>query len=203
MLPTIGTLTIWAVIVANLGIAILNVKQLSRYGTFRTDGRLRTYTYLGQDFPLEYPVGPLDDVATTLHETTLLQIDSKDPNAMKEWELLETLPKGYGRVRLGPDQRLFLVAMFHQFHCLRAMEIRLRDRNASYIDAEHYAHCLNYLRQTLLCDANDSLEEGDFMERNLDVDRIGDTMVCRDWEAIYAAMNENDDAFGRWGKKWN
>jgi len=202
MPPSIATLTIWAVIVANLGIAILNVQQLLKDRLLRA-ARSRRYTYLGQDFPLEYPIGTLENIATTLHETTRLQIHGNDPIAKQEWDLLETLPRGYGRVRLGPDHRLFLISMFHQFHCLRAMEIRLRDRNSSYIDAEHYGHCLNYLRQTLLCDANDSLEEGDFIERNLEVDRIGDTAVCRDWEKVYAAMNENDDDYGRWANKWN
>lgn len=83
------------------------------------------------------------------------------------------------------------------------MEVRLRARNASYIDAEHYGHCLNYLRQTLLCDANGSLEEGDFIERDPEVDRVGDTMVCQDWEKLYKVMNENDEDYARWRKEWN
>ncbi|KAG6853249.1 hypothetical protein C0991_005707 [Blastosporella zonata] len=164
---------------------------------------MNTYTYMGDDFPLEYPIAPLEHVATTLHETVRLQLYGDDPISMQEWQLLETLPKGYGRVRLGPEHRLFLIGMFHQFHCLRAMELRLRDKNSSYIDAEHYGHCLNYLRQTLLCDANNALEEGDFTVGGINVDRVGSTMVCRDWEKLYADMSQNDDDFGLWAKDWN
>ncbi|RDB30438.1 hypothetical protein Hypma_007155 [Hypsizygus marmoreus] len=217
MAPSIANFTIWAVLVANISIAILNMRQIwisrpqsdflncesdtRRFGN--TDSHTKIFTYLSQDYPLEYPLGPLETLATTLHETVRLQINASDSVSMHEWELLETLPKGYGRVRLGPDRRLFLLSMFHQFHCLRAMEVRLRNRNSSYIDAEHYGHCLNYLRQTLLCDTNDSLEAGDFMERDLVLDRVGDTMVCRDWRKIYAAMDENDDEYERWRKEWN
>ncbi|KAG6873901.1 hypothetical protein C0995_009680 [Termitomyces sp. Mi166 len=199
MAPSISTVMLWAAVTVNLGILILNVQRIFQ----NRELGLRTYTYMGDDFPLEYPIGPLEEIATTLHETVRLQIYDEDPSATQEWQLLEKLPKGYGRVRLGPDHRLFLITMFHQFHCLRAIELRLHDRNTSDIDSEHYGHCLNYLRQTLLCDANYSLEEGDFMEKDLENDRVGSTMICRDWEKVYAAMNENNDKFEAWAKKWN
>ena len=55
----------------------------------------------------------------------------------------------------------------------------------------HVWHCLNYIRQNVLCSPDLSLEPGDFEERNFEVDRNNGIHVCRDWDQIYRFMNDN------------
>jgi hypothetical protein len=52
----------------------------------------------------------------------------------------------------------FFVAMFHQLHCLRLFQAALTGQN----DQGHAHHCLNYIRQWSLCQADLTLEAGDF-----------------------------------------
>ena len=89
----------------------------------------------------------------------------------------------------------FVPVMFHQLHCLRSIVKKLAalDSGSTAVkDFGHVEHCLNYLRQTLLCRADGHLESGDYTKQDFDVDRVGDTRVCRDWsEAITWIDNEN------------
>ncbi|KAH7884129.1 hypothetical protein F5I97DRAFT_1898746 [Phlebopus sp. FC_14] len=120
-----------------------------------------------------------------------------------EWDKLVTAPKEAGRTRLGNDHRLFTMVFWHHFHCLWSIQRALNDRNDTYAAYGHLHHCFNYLRQTLLCQAADSLELGDFMERDYEYERVGDTLVCRDWEPVYSALEENYRNWLEWAKEWN
>ena len=55
----------------------------------------------------------------------------------------------------------------------------------------HFIHCLIYMRQLFLCNADMTLEAGDFMTRNLTTDRVGETRRCRDWSTVAAWVDEN------------
>lgn len=57
--------------------------------------------------------------------------------------------------------------------------------------AGHHHHCFNYLRQSMLCSADITLEPGDFAERNFTEKRIGATHTCQDWEPIYDMVDDN------------
>ena len=162
------------------------------------------YSYQGDDYPLELPFGSSDcPVAMTLHETVHFPPNGSDPIAELEWNNLVTAPKEAGRTRLGPDHRVFTMVFWHHFHCLWSIQRALNDPDDPYGGYEHLHHCFNYLRQTLLCQAADTLELGDFMERNFENDRVGDTMVCRDWEQVYTGLDENYQNWTEWAKEWN
>ncbi len=84
-----------------------------------------------------------------------------------------------------------MVGMFHELHCLRVLNFAFdRSHKAT---GDHVHHCLNYLRQMALCSADVTLEPGDFTKRNFDGSRTGSVHVCRDWSALYDAMEENWD----------
>ncbi|KAG2122892.1 hypothetical protein BD769DRAFT_1473339, partial [Suillus cothurnatus] len=59
----------------------------------------------------------------------------------------------------------------------------LLDYNRDYpqVTYHHTHHCLNYLRQTLMCDLAHMLEIGYFLSVDYEKDRMGDTLACRDW----------------------
>ncbi|THU89930.1 hypothetical protein K435DRAFT_781421 [Dendrothele bispora CBS 962.96] len=79
--------------------------------------------------------------------------------------------------------------MFHELHCLRRMRATFTSFDPEGWD--HIQHCLNYLREMVLCKADITLERGDFMTRNMTEVRLGATHLCRDWEAIYDQVGLN------------
>lgn len=111
-------------------------------------------------------------------------------SAKLEWDA--DVPVGTGAMRLGPRHRPFSLSMFHQLHCLGAFHTSISGaEGADQLTDAHNKHCLDYMRQVILCDADVTLEEGDFMERVFEVDREGQTHVCQDWNAIYTIMSVN------------
>ncbi|KAJ7664449.1 hypothetical protein DFH06DRAFT_323729 [Mycena polygramma] len=110
------------------------------------------------------------------------------PDALDEWA--SGTPVGYGYVRLGPESRGFSLAMFHELHCLHVMRLPL-DGKASAHTLGHMQHCLNYLRQFILCSPNLTLEPVDVLTREFEENRVGATHVCRDWTQMYEEMENN------------
>lgn len=142
--------------------------------------------YEGNDVPEILQMPPEKPIEMNIEESVHFSI--KYPaEAEEEW--MKSEPYGRGVVRLGPDNRAFLVSMFHQLHCLHYMEGEI-----GVVDSErwpHVQHCLNMLRQWILCQADLTLEEGSSMQRNFTVDRWSDTRICHDWEAVYTQMRRN------------
>ncbi|KAE9394590.1 hypothetical protein BT96DRAFT_886486 [Gymnopus androsaceus JB14] len=124
-----------------------------------------------------------------------------DPEAEKEW--LYNSPWGAGSYRLESDStnRGFFVVMFHQLHCLRRMRAYFTSEDPE--GPGHVQHCLSFLRSTSLCQADTTLERGDFMKQNFTVQRSGSTHVCRDWEYIYDKIGHNWLQWYRYTKEHN
>jgi hypothetical protein len=139
----------------------------------------------------------------TLQETVHFSLNATDSVADKEWQSLTSNPRGFGRVRMGPDHRVFVLTMFHQLHCIHRLQTRLVNRHDPASSIHHFEHCLHYLRQTFLCDASYTLEEGDFMTKDYANDRVGSDVVCRDWTGVYREMDTQTDAWEAWNAKWN
>ncbi|KAG2123760.1 hypothetical protein DEU56DRAFT_745191, partial [Suillus clintonianus] len=149
-------------------------------------------TYADEDYPWEFPVDLAHEaVAMTLHESVHFSLNASDAEARLEWENLPTWPKGFGRTRLGPQHRVFVMVFQHQHHCLWMLELALLGGNDPEASFHHINHCFNYLRQTLMCEAAYTLEMGDFMSVDHEKDRVGDTLVCRDWEKVYSSGTQN------------
>ncbi|EJC99620.1 uncharacterized protein FOMMEDRAFT_136338 [Fomitiporia mediterranea MF3/22] len=104
----------------------------------------------------------------------------------------------FGRARLGPEYRLFVVAFFHELHCLYEIRSGILDRNDFSATPHHLCHCFDYLRQLMLCKAMDTLEEGDFMEKDFEQERVGSSLVCKDWEKVYSLLNDDNRAWLKW-----
>ncbi|KAG2081253.1 hypothetical protein BD769DRAFT_769329 [Suillus cothurnatus] len=113
------------------------------------------YAYTGDDYPWEFPVDLTHEaVAMTLHESVHFALNASDTESQLEWESLPTWPKIIGRTHLGPEHRVFVLVFGHQLHCLWMLQQALLDYNRDYpqVTYHHTHHCLNYLRQTLMCD---------------------------------------------------
>ena len=96
-----------------------------------------------------------------------------------------------GAARLGVNNRTFAVSLYHQEHCLLYFHAQLTDRTNDSGRFAHHQHCLNYLRQQALCHPDLTLEPGDFATRDFDLDRVGQTHVCRDFDRAWDYNTEN------------
>ena len=142
-----------------------------------------------------------------LHETLRYGLNASDDVGDLDWDTVLHLAEGFGRARVGPERRVYVVSYFHQLHCLRGIQrgIVSPGRLDGVSPApEHIHHCINYLRQTLLCGALDMLEKGDFMESDFTDGSVGNDLVCMDWQAVVAdEKQKNYDEFTKWTTKYN
>ncbi|KAJ7065424.1 hypothetical protein C8F01DRAFT_1125583 [Mycena amicta] len=162
----------------------------------------RQYTYLGTDFPEFYiPTdGPLTTVAMAMEDSVHYGV--RELSAKDEWA--SNSPAGYGYVRLGSEFRGFSIAMWHEMHCLHIIRLVLsrtpeENRNKTHT-VGHMKHCLNYIRQFVMCNPSLHLEPVGWMDRNWDEqteerDPEGATHVCQDWTQLYGEMADN---WARW-----
>ncbi|KAJ6490180.1 hypothetical protein DFH09DRAFT_947967, partial [Mycena vulgaris] len=150
--------------------------------------------YSHDDYPVELRIEKIGAVELGFQETVRFDLNASDDISDKEWHTL------YGgrpyTVHLGPDQRIFVLSFYHQLHCLRAMQFALL--HAEPYTPEHVQHCLNYLRQHLLCAADDDLEAGDFLEWDFGAGLLETSRVCRDWERVNQVVDINLVDFRRW-----
>lgn len=60
-------------------------------------------------------------------------------------------------------------------------------------------HCLNYLREMILCDANPALERSipEFGQKAID---SRTERVCKDWETVYRELEEKHHKYQEWLK---
>lgn len=101
-----------------------------------------------------------------------LHYSATAPEAYLEW--LWTATEGNDNIRLGPDHHVFIVAMFHEMHCLHTIQAVVEEaitRGSSGEHDEHLHHCFNYLRKWILCSADATLELGDFKSHNFEEDK--------------------------------
>ncbi|KAA1470522.1 hypothetical protein DENSPDRAFT_818147 [Dentipellis sp. KUC8613] len=145
---------------------------------------LHHYSYEGDDYPPEPALNFGRPVQMVMEDSLHYALD--DDVSFDEW--IHTSPYGTGAIRLGPEKRSFFVSMFHEIHCLRYFRQGLTD---SKLGEAHLQHCFDYLRRMSLCQADLTLEPGDFASRSLAGDAEGATHVCRDWEAVYDMLKVN------------
>lgn len=141
------------------------------------------HTYLGYDYPRVWDIA-VDDVTMSIEDSLRYKIDSDE--GVVNWSNM--LPEGGGFVRLGPSHRLFSISMIHQLRCL---DITRRAVNyaahMNYTEDPVLRHCMNYLRQMILCRANPWIEN---LLTPSGVDWTGERK-CKDWKAVFEHMEDN------------
>ncbi|VDB97463.1 unnamed protein product [Peniophora sp. CBMAI 1063] len=154
------------------------------------------YSYTNGDRPHQLPV-QLSQVALTVE---WLDDEVYGLYADDDWESLFPFGRS-GFVTLGPNQDHFAVGMYHQLHCLDVFRISyaaarahalVYPGNGTHFD-NHFAHCMNYIREMLLCNADPTLipakptgTEGRYISRS-----IGVTHQCRDWTQLRQWVEKN------------
>ena len=102
-----------------------------------------------------------------------------------DWESL--IPtRGHGFVRV--DGSYYYLSLHHQLHCLNSFR-RIFNGQVSATAVPHAIHCLDYLRQAVLCKADTTLEPA-HAARTTDgrvtqaAYGVGVTHECRDWTQV-------------------
>lgn len=146
--------------------------------------------YRGTDFPMAWDVDSVELVHMYLQDGAHYDLDT--PIGIAEWRSL--IPRDSGVVRLGPRDRMFGLSMFHQLGCLdevRAALVSTEDLRAW----PYLQHCMDYLRQAVFCRGDLTLQN----YRNIDKFQLDweKTMTCRDWDAVYRAVEVNQASSSR------
>ena len=136
---------------------------------------------------IQWPSPVLMDVQNTVN----YQINGTDADA--QWKRL--VPSGGGIVHLGPDKTPFMVSTFHQLRCLDIVrEAYARDAEAGKAQPTPLTrHCLNYLRQMVLCRGSAKLERITSPDA-LHTVEVRDPQTCRDWRTLYHQTEANQRA---------
>ena len=133
----------------------------------------------------------------------------------EDWESL--VPYGSGFVRVDDPQQFglsggyplesstsgttesYCVSVFHQLHCLNSIRFQLEnpgktheghghDKLSVHANELHVAHCLDYLRQSIMCAGDMSLEsavtdkDGKLIQA---VSGWGATHSCKNWDEVF------------------
>ena len=100
-----------------------------------------------------------------------------------------------GILHLGPQRQPYSVSLFHQLRCL---DIIRRDVVLSLPpeDSKLARHCLNYMRQMVLCRADLAVDP--VLGRGVDARVRPDTNQCVDWRRVYEELEKNQQEYARW-----
>ncbi|KAK0493622.1 hypothetical protein EDD18DRAFT_407467 [Armillaria luteobubalina] len=143
------------------------------------------YTYIDDDFPYEWPIPNPNTILLSIESSsTRFKIQGADADA--EWA---SLILGDGLLHLGQRQRPFTLGMFHQLQCIDILRKGVLETYHShpFSDSGLVAHCLNYLRQIVICHSDSSLEPA--IGHHVEVHP--DAYVCNDWESVYREAEKN------------
>lgn len=111
----------------------------------------------------------------------------------RPWGTL-TSPDDYHIPEPITGKRTFVVTMFHELHCLRMLNAGYESEGRA---AEgHLKHCIHYIRQMALCDADMTPEPAGWEEKwsvedDTGLDREGAPHVCRDFQSVFDAVENN------------
>ena len=114
--------------------------------------------------------------------------------ADEEWNT--TLPSGGTLLHLGPDLKPFTLGMFHEIRCLNIIRKTLAAYYADESEDSHIQnpqlahHCMNYLRQMVLCRRSLRLQSVRASRGN-HVTAWDVTDTCLDWTMVYDAAEKN------------
>ncbi|KAF9557474.1 hypothetical protein CPC08DRAFT_710372 [Agrocybe pediades] len=175
-------------ILAKLLLLLLLCLDNPRYGQEEKE-----YTYIGNDFPRVWNIDTGRSVTMRFEDTVRFSFED-DETSNLEWD---SLSPGRGLIYLGEHKRPFSTSMFHQLRCIsiiRTQAIRniTKDNDTSSASSVGF-HCLNYLRQMVLCRSDRAIAPiSAFPEKVMDYDYA----QCRDWTAVYdaVALNQREHA---------
>ncbi|PPR07509.1 hypothetical protein CVT24_006878 [Panaeolus cyanescens] len=152
------------------------------------------YSYIGDDHPEVWPIERKMVLMQMGNPMNIYTMDTEIGAA--EWDV--AVPGDSGVVYLGPHKQPYTVGLMHQLKCLDILrQETIKEREPGEKPSELGRHCLNYVRQTMLCRGDSQIESFDYANHLHPVDWRG-IYECRDWEAVYNAVKENQKEYSEW-----
>lgn len=144
-----------------------------------------------------WDVGPMSNIYLNVENTIHYQLNSSTTDA--EWAAM--IPPNGGIVYVGPTRQPFMPSIFHQLRCLNIIRQTYVAKEGASDELQSLSrHCMNYLRQMIMCRANLRLEPVVDPFGAHAVDPWG-KLTCKDWRAVYAAHERNRRDYGIWQKE--
>ncbi|KAH8078059.1 hypothetical protein BXZ70DRAFT_901988 [Cristinia sonorae] len=194
--------TLKGISLTNLSLLVLSTSLVFKLGLaiwlkkLRTDTPLADrYTYVGDDYPETWPI-PVPHVILASDASSRYHMDTVDGAA--EWG---SLVPGDGIIHLGENRTPYTISMAHQLRCmdiLRQSVLEDRSRPETAKPGDLARHCLNYLKQMMLCRGDTYLEAFQYDNNDVPIDLFS-MYECRDWSAVYEAMKENQREYAERG----
>ena len=151
--------------------------------------------YVGSDHPRTWEIGYLPPVRMNIEPTKHYQLSG--PAADAEWAALAPHD---GIVHLGPHRRPYSISLFHQLRCLdiirRDIVVPPAPEDEDDGNKKLSRHCLNYMRQMVLCRADLALDP--VLGRAHEARVRPDTNQCVDWRRVYEEAERNQREYARW-----
>ncbi|KLO05658.1 hypothetical protein SCHPADRAFT_946728 [Schizopora paradoxa] len=182
-------------LIFNAGILTLTLNRLRGQG-METLFKEKDYSYIGADFPAEFASGDIPYIPLSIEELPF-NLDQSSQSPLPDWSRARTVESGF--VRLGPRFRILSTVLGHELHCLRtiiepAMDVTL-PKDELLAMQHHVRHCLNFLRQAILCDSSLYLEPKIPSNYNFSEHHMGPVHPARDWRLVLSKLNENHEAW--------
>jgi len=148
------------------------------------------YSYLGSDHPRAWDIGLLPPIRMNIEPTKHYQLSG--PSADAEWA---ALTPNNGILHLGPLRQPYSISLFHQLRCLDIIRRDLIESLAPE-DSKLSRHCINYMRQMVLCRADLAVDP--VLGREPEPRVRADTNQCVDWRRVYEELENNQREYARW-----
>ncbi|TKX23757.1 oxidase [Elsinoe australis] len=158
--------------------------------------RKSSFFISNQTFLNEHMFASNKQTRLTLHNWLPISSDARGyislPNHTEYDDLVEPLEVRLDRYHNGPG---YMVSVFHQLHCLSYLvekfQVGYSGENLTREVAHHSAHCFDYLRQSIMC-AGDTTLEG----KTEAGPGWGTPHECVDYDALLDWANKN--AASKW-----
>ncbi|KAI1794457.1 hypothetical protein LXA43DRAFT_1117008 [Ganoderma leucocontextum] len=144
-------------------------------------------------YPAQLPI-QLPNIQTTLQSgAPRFSLYADD-----DWATLFPASDGFTDVAVSPESNsngtsTFLVSMVHQLHCLDVFRVGFATNRTGY--AHHVEHCLRYMLQIVLCNADTTLEADEPGMRGgrwaHAAGGVGSVHQCRDWRVLRKYLDEH------------
>ncbi|KIJ44345.1 hypothetical protein M422DRAFT_779430 [Sphaerobolus stellatus SS14] len=150
----------------------------------------------GPSLEVQFPIA-IQPATLTMSNAHEFGFHTNDSN----WDAI--LPKGAGFFYYPENQEYYFVTHYHQLHCLGALrrQFLASGLNATKMGLGHVDHCLIYLRQTLLCNVDMTLEPVDHYHEAPNgilhkvVTGLGVDHRCLDWSQVWEFMDDNYETY--------
>ncbi|KAI0953945.1 hypothetical protein AcW1_006738 [Taiwanofungus camphoratus] len=109
-----------------------------------------------------------------------------------EWS---ALVPGNGLVYVGTNHQPFMVSMMHQLRCIDVVRAQLVKKEYRQMDMAR--HCMNYIRQMILCRGDTFLDPYQYPSKINPLDPHP-VRRCLDWRAVYEAAENNQQEHVAW-----